>query len=208
MSTPLTTGWRDVWSSAPAPSEEAGRRRLEVVPTRSQRRARPRTVYAVVAVATLFGIVVAQLLLSVLVTEGAYTVDALQAKQTELSRTHQAATEALGRAAAPQTLAAKAASLGMVANPNLAYLRLSDGKVLGSPAPAPAAQGAAATGTGLVPDALDPQADDAARKKAAHKKAEQKKDEAGNSGSARESDGAADAANVPFTGTLPSPTTH
>lgn len=111
-------------------------RRLDVVTTRSQKRARPKAVYAVVTVAGLFAILIAQLLLSIVVSDGAYQISALQQQQKELSRDQQSLTEQLHVLESPQHLAANAEELGMVANSNTAYLRLSDGAVLGDPSAA------------------------------------------------------------------------
>lgn len=137
----------------PQPAERGGRTHLEVVSTRSQRRARPRTLYAITAVSALLVIVVAQLLLSIGVSQGAYQLSSLQIRQTELQRSYQAASDELNRLTSPQNLAANANALGMVSNSNPAYLRLSDGAVLGAPV---AASGAAGTVTGgqgnLVPN--------------------------------------------------------
>lgn len=137
----------------PKRPERERRTHLEVVSTRSQRRARPRTLYAITAVSALLVIVVTQLLLSISVSQGAYQLSSLQTKQTELQRSYQAASEDLNRLTSPQNLAANANALGMVSNSNPAYLRLSDGAVLGAPV---AASGAAGTVTGgqgnLVPN--------------------------------------------------------
>jgi hypothetical protein len=139
----------------PAPVEEPKRTHLEVVSTRSQRRARPRALYAAVAVGMLLTVVVAQLLLSIGISQGAYQLNTLQSKQAQLQRSYQAVSEDLNRVSSPQNLAANANALGMVSNSSPAYLRLSDGAVLGAPLPA---DGAAGTVTGtqgnLVPNAL------------------------------------------------------
>lgn len=108
-------------------------RRLDVVPTRHQRRARPKSFYALVTVSGLFAILITQLLLSIVVSDGAYQISALQQEQKELSRDHQALLEQLHVLESPQHLAANAEQLGMVTNSSTAYLRLSDGAVLGSP---------------------------------------------------------------------------
>jgi hypothetical protein len=138
------------------PEQPARERRshLEVVSTRSQRRARPRTLYAITAVSSLLVIVVAQLLLSIGVSQGAYQLSALQTQQTQLQRSYQAASEDLNRLTSPQNLAANANALGMVSNSNPAYLRLSDGAVLGAPVAATGAAGTVTGGQGnLVPNA-------------------------------------------------------
>ncbi len=131
-------------------------RRLDVVPTRGQRRARPKSFYALITVAGLFAILVAQLLLSIVVSDGAYQISALQQQQKELSRDHQTLMEELNVLESPQHLSANAEQLGMVTNSNTAYLRLSDGAVLGSPGAATASgsimQGA--DGGPLVPNQL------------------------------------------------------
>jgi hypothetical protein len=144
-----------VGGAVPERVEEHKRTHLEVVPTRSQRRARPRALYAAMAVGTLLVIVVAQLLLSIGISQGAYQLESLQVKKTQLQRSYQAASEDLNRVSSPQNLAANANALGMVSNSSPAYLRLSDGAVLGAPL---AASGAAGTVTGgqgnLVPNSL------------------------------------------------------
>lgn len=212
MSTPLAQGFSDAWSAQPAPRFDRDERRghLEVVATRGQRKARPRTLYAMIAIGTLLTIIVAQLLLSIVVSQGAYQIESLQGEQTGLQRSYQSGTEDLSRISSPQSLAANATALGMVSNPNLVYLRLSDGAVLGSPAPAPAS-GITATGAtgGLVPNSLlagvplvTQQASGATVQPAV------KKAKAENSGSTSAPGTPPVTANVPFTGALPSPVTH
>ena len=196
----------------PAPAEEPARTHLEVVPTRSQRRARPRALYAVIAVATLLAIVVSQLLLSIGISQGAYQLNALQAKQTQLQRSYQAASEDLGRVSSPQNLAANANALGMVSNSSPAYLRLSDGAVLGAPAPA---NGAAGTVTGaqgnLVPNAQlagVPLVTAAQQKAAAGANASTTGSQAGNSTGQGAATAPTTAPTVPLQGALPTPVTH
>lgn len=109
-------------------------RTLDVVPTRNQRKSRPKSFYALVTVSGLFAILVAQLLLSIVVSDGAYQISALQQEQKELARDQQSLTEELHVLESPQNLAANAEQLGMVTNSSNAYLRLSDGAVLGNPA--------------------------------------------------------------------------
>ncbi|MBK5239268.1 MAG: hypothetical protein JJE28_09215 [Actinomycetales bacterium] len=127
--------------------------RFRVVATREQRHARPRVFYAVVTMSVIFGIIVAQLLLSVAVSSGAYEISGLQAQNRELTRTHQSMSQDLDRLASPQNLAANAEALGMVNNNTPVYLRLSDGAVLGSPEAASAGAGVIGGGT-LVANSL------------------------------------------------------
>ncbi|MEV8212159.1 hypothetical protein [Leifsonia sp. NPDC077715] len=196
----------------PAPAEEPKRTHLEVVPTRSQRRARPRALYAVIAVGTLLAIVVSQLLLSIGISQGAYQLNSLQEKQTQLQRSYQAASEDLNRVSSPQNLAANANALGMVSNSSPAYLRLSDGAVLGAPAPA---NGAAGTVTGaqgnLVPNAQlagVPLVTAAQQKAVAGAKASTTGTQAGNSTGQGAATASPTAPTVPLQGALPTPVTH
>jgi hypothetical protein len=123
----------------PAPS-------IEIVPGRDQRRARPKVVYASVVVGGLGALMLSQLMLSIAVSDGAYAINSLQSQQKEQSRVVQQLNEELGRLSSPQNLAANAEALGMVQNTNPVWLRMSDGAVLGHPAPA-------AAGAGVLGDA-------------------------------------------------------
>ncbi len=124
-----------------APAPRRGPRPVEVVPTRAQRRSRPKAIYAVVSTAGAFAILLAQLLLSITLSEGAYRISALQGEAVELDRNAQMLTESLDTLRSPQNLAANAESLGMVANASPAYLRLADATVLGAPVAAGAGAG-------------------------------------------------------------------
>ncbi|MEO6826240.1 MAG: hypothetical protein ABI255_11745 [Microbacteriaceae bacterium] len=136
-----------------APGTE--RRRLRAVSAQALRRARPRPIYAVITVATLMLIVVAQLLLSIMVSQGAYQISTVESTSKDLQRSYQAVSEDLDRVASPQNLAANAEALGMVINSTPVYLRLSDGAVLGSPSAAAADAGTVTAGAGnLVPNSL------------------------------------------------------
>ncbi len=137
----------------PAAAHENRHPHIEIVTSREQRRARPRYVYALVGVAGLFAIFLAQLLLSIGVSDGAYAIAKLQAQEKELARTGQALTEQLDTLGSPQNLAMNAESLGMVSNATPVYLRLSDGAVLGAAAAARGSAGAMG-GASLVPNDL------------------------------------------------------
>jgi len=202
-----------LWSGTlPAPVEEPKRTHLEVVPTRSQRRARPRALYAAISVGTLLCVVVAQLLLSIGISQGAYQLNSLQAQQTQLQRSYQAVSEDLNRVSSPQNLAANANALGMVSNSSPAYLRLSDSAVLGAPLPA---NGAAGTVTGtqgnLVPNSLlagVPLVTQAQQAAAQTPAAQAAAAQTGNSASTGAATGATTAPPVPLQGALPTPVTH
>jgi hypothetical protein len=194
--------------SSPRPVVAQPPSRLEIVPTRSQRRARPRTVFAIASVTIVVGIVVAQLLLSVAVAQGAFQLNALQTTTTSLQRSAQVASEDLDRVESPQYLAENANELGMVSNSTPAYLRLSDGAVLGSPQAASAAAGTVTGSSGnLVANALlagvplvDPKADVAGATHSASA--------SGNSASASASGAGSAGSTLPLDGALPTPETH
>jgi hypothetical protein len=109
-------------------------------------------------IALLGGGLVALLLLNVSLERGSYVLQDEQAKQTRLQDQAQALREQLAALQAPQNLAAQASKLGMVPNPNAAFLSASDGRVLGVPTravapkpptvtPAPGATATRAAGT-------------------------------------------------------------
>lgn len=114
-------------------------------------RRRPRLAYAITALAGIATIVVAQLLLSVAMTEGAYEIDGYKLAQTKLDREAQVLREQIDALESPQFLAANAEALGMVPNAAPVYLRLSDGAVLGQPT---AAAGGAVGAAGSVANSL------------------------------------------------------
>jgi hypothetical protein len=144
------------------PQRDARPRHIEIAPSRAQRRSRPRSFYAVVAVTSVFALLLAQLMLSILLSDGAYQIAALQSEQKQLARTEQALNEDLDLLGSPQSLAMRAEALGMVLGTNApVFLRLSDGLVSGYPTPAAGAAGAIGADGGLVANALltDPVAD-------------------------------------------------
>ncbi|MFF2369010.1 hypothetical protein [Agromyces sp. NPDC058110] len=114
-------------------------------------RSRPRLAYAIIAVGGVAVIALAQLMLSIAVTQGAYEIDGYQLSQAKLSRQQQTLAEDLDRVQSPQYLAQNAEALGMVPNSNPVFLRLSDGAVLGQPT---AAAGGAVASAALVPNSL------------------------------------------------------
>lgn len=134
---------------------EPARRHVEIVTTRAQRKARPRSFYAVVAVTSVFALFLAQLMLSIVLSDGAYQISSLQTTQKQLERTEQALSERLDLLASPQSLASKAESIGMVVGTNLpATLTLSTGALSGTPTAAAGSAGALGSDGGLVPNAL------------------------------------------------------
>ncbi|TDN43462.1 hypothetical protein EDF64_108134 [Curtobacterium flaccumfaciens] len=140
-------------SRAPRPTRHDRPELVEVTPTKAQRRARPRIAYAVVAVAALGILLLAQLGISMVLSQGAYTLNSLSAEQTNLSRTQQSLSEELRVLDSPQNLARNAQALGMIANSTPVYLDPRTGRVYGTPTPAVADQATAST-ENQVPNSL------------------------------------------------------
>jgi hypothetical protein len=139
-------------------AEEQYPRPIHLVGARARRLARPRIGYAIIVTGVIFAIFMAQLLLSIALSGGAYRIASLQSQQRDLSRVTSALNEKLQTVGSTQNLAANARQLGMVGDSSPAFLRLSDGKVLG--AAAVAAHGSSAAGRsangagGAVPNSL------------------------------------------------------
>jgi len=110
----------------------APRRHLEVVPTRAQRRARPRMLPALVTIGGIGVILVAQLLLSIVIADGAYQIASLQSAKHDAELQQHALSEQLDLLASPQHLAANAEALGMVASGSAVYLDARTGAVSGA----------------------------------------------------------------------------
>jgi hypothetical protein len=139
-----------------SPREETSAPHIEIVSSREQRKARPRVAYAVITVAGFFVIFMAQLLMSIVVSDGAYRIAGLQTDQRDLTRQEQALSEQLDLLASPQNLATQAESLGMVlSTTSPVFLRLSDGAIVGDAGAStgPGDTVIAAQGS-LVPNAL------------------------------------------------------
>jgi hypothetical protein len=132
----------------PVPDEP---RRVQIVATRAQRRGRPKLVYGLGATAVIFAIFMAQLLITIALSSGAYTITGLQSTQQGLGRTSSALGEKLDTLASAQNLQANALALGMVESSQAAFLRLSTGAVVGTASPA----GASTLGTTPVDASTD-----------------------------------------------------
>jgi hypothetical protein len=113
-------------------AERDNPRRIEIVTSRAQRRARPRMVYALVAIGGMLGIFIAQLMLSIALSNGAYEISTLLVEKRDLGRVEGSLNEQLELVGSTQNLAANAEKLGMVGTSAPAFLRLSDGQVIGS----------------------------------------------------------------------------
>jgi hypothetical protein len=180
---------------------------VEIAPTRAQRRARPRLVPVVATVAGIGVVLLAHLLLSIVLADGAYQISALQTQQRDLLRDQQALSEKLEVLGSTQNLTANAAVLGMVASGNPLFLNADTGAVSGS-ASAPGA--AMASGSNLVGNSLldgstiiDPAAIAAAQ---AAENASPETDTAIQGNSVVTTGSTTSTATTP--GTIPSPKTH
>ncbi|HEV7949116.1 MAG TPA: hypothetical protein VGP24_05040 [Glaciihabitans sp.] len=115
-----------------SPRETENPRRIEIVTSREQRRARPRLAYALIAVGGLLGIFLAQLLLSIALSNGAYQISSLLVEKRDLGRVEGSLNEQLELAASSQNLAANAQKLGMVGTSAPAYISLETGSITGA----------------------------------------------------------------------------
>lgn len=182
-------------------------RRLRVAPSIARKKP-PRLAYVVVIIVGIAAIVVTQLVLSISLSDGAYQINTLQGTQKELIRTNQGLTETVQQLRSPQYLVGQAEGQGMVANGNTVYLRLSDGAILGSPAPITQSDSALGTGSTLVPNSL--------LGASAGNAAETPATDAAGTVAATSTDSTEPSAppvatvdpNVPWQGDLPSPTTR
>ena len=105
---------------------------------------------AFVALCTLllFGGLVAVLLLNTVMAKGSFELDHLQARVSALADTQESLAHDVDAQSAPAELARRALALGMVPSASAAFLRLSDGRILGHATPATRADGfSVATGT-------------------------------------------------------------
>jgi hypothetical protein len=96
----------------------------------------PKLRYIVVLLAGIFAILGGQLLLSIAVSGGAYEIASLKSDVRGSEQQLQIVGEEISALVAPDTLATLAGSMGMVPDNNPAYLRVSDGAVVGEAIPA------------------------------------------------------------------------
>lgn len=126
-------------TTALRPSRPAGFTAAPASPsTRPRRSTRqvPKVRYIVVILTGIFSILGLQLLLSIAVSDGAYEIASLKSDMRRSAEQRQMVQEDISALNAPDTLANLATAMGMVADNNPAYLRLSDKQVIGEPIPA------------------------------------------------------------------------
>ena len=110
------------------------RARLTVVPRRKT--TAPRMPFMILVALVLLGGVVGLLLFNTSMQQASFTATDLEQQAAELHASEQSLQMELDRLRDPQLVATKAEHLGMVPLINPAFIRLSDGKVLGNPVPA------------------------------------------------------------------------
>lgn len=132
-------------ASRPVPRQtgRAAAPRLRVVAAPVHARSRAGLVVGCLALLAVG--LVGLLLLNVSLEKGAFVRRQQQAKLDQLLEQRQALLEELAQREAPQSLARRAMALGMVEAPNAAFVRTSDGRVLGVPSPGVAARAPSVT---------------------------------------------------------------
>jgi hypothetical protein len=134
MSTLMTQARTRVPRFAEAAVERA---RLSVVPARAA--GAPRAPFVTLVLLLLAGGVVGLLMFNTNMQQSSFYATALQQQASALSDKKQGLDMELEQLRSPQQLATSAHDLGMVAPPQPAFVRISDGKVLGQPLAASAA---------------------------------------------------------------------
>jgi len=97
--------------------------------------ARPRTrparmPFILLLVGLLGGALISLLVISTTLAQGSFKVSRLQQQSASLARQEQSLTNQVAQASNPSVIAAEAAKLGMVQNPNLKFVNLKTGKVV------------------------------------------------------------------------------
>lgn len=100
--------------------------------------------------ALLLGALVGGLLLNTSMAKGSFVLGDLQHRSNELADSEDALNHAIDAQSAPAELAKRALALGMVPAQSPAFLRMSDGKVLGVAEPAKAKDGFTVVAQGTV----------------------------------------------------------
>ena len=95
------------------------------------------------------------LLLNTTLAQGSFVLHKLQESSDQLADTQDALTQSLAVSKSPANLAERAAGMGLVPSQSSAFLRLSDGKVIGVAKPAAAGSGFTVVKS-PAPDAAEP----------------------------------------------------
>ena len=110
--------------------------RIRLVPTPAT--SRSRVPFILLCITTLGVALVGVLLLNTTMAHGSYEQRGLQRELARLAQEEQALLAQLDAASSPRELAEHAARMGMVQDSTPAFVRLSDGKVIGDVTPAQA----------------------------------------------------------------------
>jgi hypothetical protein len=97
--------------------------------------------FGVICATLLAAGLIGLLLLNTALAQGSFTLHDLRATSDQLTDTQDSLTQSLEGSESPANLAAKAASMGMVPAQSVAFLRLSDGRIIGVAKPATAPPG-------------------------------------------------------------------
>lgn len=97
--------------------------------------------FGIVCAILLAAGLVALLVLNTALAQGSFTLQKLQSTSDQLSDTQGGLNESLDVSRSPANLATRALGMGMVPAGSAAFLRLSDGKVIGVAKPAPRGSG-------------------------------------------------------------------
>lgn len=97
--------------------------------------------FGILCAALLAAGLIGLLLLNTSLAQGSFILHDLRASSDELSDTQDALNQSLAATKSPASLATRAAGMGLVPGQSSAFLRLSDGKVLGVATPAQAGGG-------------------------------------------------------------------
>jgi hypothetical protein len=97
--------------------------------------------FGIVCAILLAAGLVALLVLNTALAQGSFTLQKLQSTSDQLTDTQGALNQSLDVSKSPANLATKALGLGMVPAGSAAFLRLSDGRVIGVAKPAPQGRG-------------------------------------------------------------------
>jgi len=90
----------------------------------------------VIAAILVVGMVVL-LSLNTMLAEGAFQIHTLTKAQSQLNVRQQELVQSVAIAKSPEQLQSRALALGMVPSDNPVFIRIADGKLLGTPIPAP-----------------------------------------------------------------------
>jgi len=148
---------RPLGTSLAADGRVAGRRPLRLVPP--LRTGAPRAPFVVLLGTLLTGGLAGLLFLHTALAEDSFRLHDLKNRSAVLTDREQALEQLVAVEASPKRLSARAEALGMVRSENPAFIRLSDGKVLGkpkagvAPPPPPAPSPAASTDPSPSPSA-------------------------------------------------------